>query len=130
MEGLALSQAFAYVMEQMRKQYLVAVDLEGIHGVVGEPYKKLTASADYFNAVKNATKETNAVVKGLFDGGAELVAVWDNHGNGKNLDFSKIDSRVIRVENPPMEKYERLSFAKHSFLTVYYISDIMRKKAR
>lgn len=101
---------------------MVAVDLEGIHGVVGEPYKKLTDSADYFAAVENAAKEINAVVKGLFDGGAELVAVWDNHGNGKNLDFSKIDNRVIRVENPPTEKYERLSFAKRiSFDGVLYI---------
>ncbi|MBR0188888.1 MAG: M55 family metallopeptidase [Clostridia bacterium] len=106
----------------MRKHYLVAVDLEGIHGVVGEPYKKLTDSADYSDAVENATKEINAVVKGLFDGGAKLVAVWDNHGNGKNLDFSKIDNRVIRVENPPTEKYERLSFAKQiSFDGVLYI---------
>lgn len=106
----------------MRKRFLIAVDLEGIHGIVGEPYKKLTDSADYSVAVENATKEINAVVKGLFDGGAEFVAVWDNHGNGKNLDFSEIDRRVIRVENPPMKKYERLSFAKNiSFDGVLYI---------
>ncbi len=98
----------------MGKQFLVAVDVEGVHGVVGEAYKSLhTGEPDYDKAVENAVKETNAVVKGLFDGGAELVAVWDNHWKGTNMDFSQLDSRVIRVENPPMPKYERLSFAKN-----------------
>lgn len=106
----------------MSKEYLLAVDLEGIHGIVGEPYKGLNDSKDYFLAVENATKEINAVVCGLFDGGAKTVAVWDNHGSGKNLDFSKLDSRVIRVENRPMERYERMSFAKnHTFNGVLYI---------
>ena len=106
----------------MKKEYLIAVDLEGIHGVVGEPYKGLNDSSDYALAVENATKEINAVARGLFDGGAKTVAVWDNHGSGKNLDFSKIDSRVVRVENPPMARYERMAFAKdYAFDGVLYI---------
>ena len=103
-------------------QYLISVDLEGIHGIVGEPYKGLNEAFDYELAIENATQEINAVVAGLFDGGADLVAVWDCHGSGVNLDFSKIDQRVIRVENPAMAKYERLSFAKKlSFDGILYI---------
>lgn len=107
----------------MKKEYLVAVDLEGVHGVLGRAYESLhTGEPDYEKAIENATEEVNVVVKALFDGGATLVAVWDNHGSGKNLDFSKLDSRVIRVENPPMSKYERMSFAKnYAFDGVLYI---------
>lgn len=105
------------------KEYLIAVDMEGIHGVVGVPYEGLHGGLDeYCKAVENATKEVNAVVKGLFDGGAELVAVWDNHGGGGNLDFSKIDPRVVKIERMPMAKYERMPFAKnYSFDGVLYL---------
>lgn len=97
----------------MAKQYLVAVDLEGIHGVVGVPYEGLyKGTKEYEKAVENAIKEVNAVVKGLFDGGAELVAVWDNHAGGGNLDFSQIDARAVKIEKNPMVKYERLKFAQ------------------
>ena len=97
----------------MKKEYLISVDLEGIHGIVGEAYDGLhTGVKDYDKAIENATKEINAVVKGLYDGGADRVAVWDSHWKGQNLDFSKIDSRVVRVENQPGVRYERLSFAK------------------
>lgn len=107
----------------MGKNFLVSVDLEGIHDIVGVPYESLhTGKPDYDKAVENAIKEVNAVVKGLFDGGASLVAVWDCHWLGKNIDFSYLDSRVIRVENLPQERYERLSFAKdYAFDGILYI---------
>lgn len=96
------------------KTYLLAVDLEGVHGVVGEPYKGLSEDVfDYHVAVENATKELNVAIKALFDCGAETVAVWDNHGSGKNLDFSKLDSRVVRVENTPQKRYKRMGFAEN-----------------
>ena len=78
--------------------YLVAVDLEGISGVVGTEYETLTHSSDYEVAKVNAIKEINAAVCGLFDGGAENVYVWDNHGGKKNLDDSLIDPRAQVVE--------------------------------
>ncbi len=79
-------------------RYLIAVDLEGIHGVLGEPYKTLTDARDYGLAAENAAKEINAAVRALFDEGAELVAVWDNHGGGGNVDFSKVDPRVVCID--------------------------------
>ncbi len=79
-------------------KYLIATDLEGIHGVFGDAYKTLTDSSDYGRAVEGAVLEINRAVSALFDEGAELVAVWDNHGAGKNIDFSKIDPRAVRID--------------------------------
>lgn len=98
----------------MGKSFLVVVDLEGIHGVVGAPYEHLLAGKpDYDKSIENAIKETNAVVKGLFDGGASFVAVWDCHWLGKNMDFKKIDSRAVRVQHTALQKYVRFSFTEN-----------------
>lgn len=101
-------------------EYLIAVDLEGIGGVVGEPYKTLTDAPDYKLATENAVLEINSAINALFDNGATRVAVWDNHGGGKNLDFSKIDSRAEKVD---WRKYPyRLDFAKdYNFAGIIYL---------
>ena len=79
-------------------EYLIACDLEGIHGVVGEPYKGLLRDLpDYQIAIRNAEKEINAAARALFDAGASKVALWDNHGGGHNIDEKNIDSRVTHV---------------------------------
>ena len=79
-------------------EVMIACDLEGIHGVVGEPYQTLTDSFDYGKAVEGAILEINMAAKALFDSGATKVIVWDNHGKGKNIDFAALDSRVIRAD--------------------------------
>jgi len=101
-------------------EYLIAVDLEGIGGVIGEPYKTLTESCDYEISTKNAVKEINSAAKALFDNGATRVAVWDNHGGKNNLDFSKIDKRVEKVD---WRAYTyRLDFAKdYDFKGIIYL---------
>lgn len=101
-------------------EYLIAVDLEGIGGVVGKAYETLNGSSDYEVAKENAVREINAAAKALFDSGATKVAVWDNHGSGKNLDFSKIDPRTVKVDNFS-HKY-RLDFAnEHNFKGIIYL---------
>lgn len=101
-------------------RYLIAVDLEGIHGVLGEPYKTLTDARDYGLAAENAAKEINAAVCALFDEGAELVAVWDNHGGGGNIDFSKVDGRVVKID-ASKDEY-RFDFAKeYGFDAIIFI---------
>ena len=48
-------------------EYLIAVDLEGIHGVVGEAFKGLSPDMDdYKVAVKNAYLEINTIANTLF----------------------------------------------------------------
>lgn len=90
--------------------YLIAVDMEGVHGVVGVPYMGLKNELDdYKIAVASATKEVNAVIKALYDAGADNVYVWDNHGNQDNLDFNLIDKRACKV-HPESNGRKRLDF--------------------
>jgi D-amino peptidase len=44
-------------------------------------------------AREQATRETDAAAKALFDAGAQRVVVWDNHGMGANLIFDRLDPR-------------------------------------
>ena len=101
-------------------EYLIAVDLEGIGGVVGTAYQTLNGSPDFEIAKENAIREINAAAKALFEMGATKVAVWDNHGGGGNLDFSKMDSRVVKVEKGANEY--RLDFSKnHNFKGIIFL---------
>lgn len=79
-------------------KFIIACDLEGIHGVVGEPMKTLTESVDYQTAIEGAILEIDTAAKALFDCGAAEVLVWDNHGANKNLDFSKFKQPITRVD--------------------------------
>ena len=102
-------------------KYLIALDLEGVGGVVGEAYTGLVKeSAGWYQARGQAVLEVNVVAKALFDEGAELVALWDNHGGGGNLDYSLLDGR-IEVIKPDVSQI-RQSFAKsYGFDAMYFI---------
>lgn len=79
-------------------KYLIALDLEGVGGVVGVPYSGLKKDSEaWYQARAQAVLEVNAVAKALFDTGASLVALWDNHGGGGNLDYSLLDERIELV---------------------------------
>ena len=103
-------------------EYLVVVDLEGVNNVVGDAYSGLGKNIpDYKIATEQAVLEINSAVKALFDGGATSVAVWDNHGGSKNIDFSKVDDRVIKYDQayPCINRYE---FCKnHNFIGAVFI---------
>jgi D-amino peptidase len=76
-------------------RFYVAVDLEGIAGVIGEYGKGLGGDTPgYTYARKQATREANSAVRALYDAGATEVWVWDNHGTGYNLDYDSLDERV------------------------------------
>ncbi|MBR1975148.1 MAG: M55 family metallopeptidase [Clostridia bacterium] len=104
-------------------EYLIAVDLEGVHGVVGEPMKglgKVSCAEEWSKAVESATVEINAAVRALYDSGATKVYVWDNHAGGGNLDPAKLDPRapILRVDN----SRPRMSFfAEHNFAGMLFI---------
>ena len=74
-------------------KFMIAVDCDGPACVVGEPGKALSDSRDMVFAREQATRETDAAARALFDAGAEQVVVWDNHGFGSNLVFDRLDSR-------------------------------------
>ena len=100
-------------------KYLITVDLEGIHGVLGEEYCALSEGPDYQDAIEGAILEINTVTRALFDCGAEKVAVWDCHGSGKNIDFSLLDERIVKVCH---DSRGRFGFAAdHGFDAVIYL---------
>ncbi len=74
-------------------KFIIAVDCEGPACVVGNYGKALSTSCDYPFAQKQATLETNAAARALFDSGADHVLVWDSHGQGINLLFDQLDPR-------------------------------------
>ena len=74
-------------------KFMIAVDCEGESCVVGNSGKALSDSTDFLFARREATIETNACVRALFDSGTQEVVVWDCHGQGINLLIDKLDSR-------------------------------------
>ena len=80
------------------KKYFITVDLEGVHGAVGEPYTGFIKSvSDYPKAIESVVLEINTAVSALFDGGADEVYVWDGHGGGNNFDPALIDPRAKQI---------------------------------
>lgn len=76
------------------KKYYVAVDLEGLACVVGEPGKGLGLDGKQYEfAAREGVQEANACARALFDSGADEVIIWDNHGSGLNMDYASLDSR-------------------------------------
>jgi len=91
----------------MYKHILIALDLEGVNNVVGEPYSGLSkATEQYEIAQKQAVLEVNAAADALFKAGAESVSLWDNHGGGKNISQDWIDPR-IKLLNPSLSRYRQ-----------------------
>ncbi|MBB5346974.1 M55 family metallopeptidase [Desulfoprunum benzoelyticum] len=74
-------------------KFMIAVDCDGPACVVGEPGHALSNSRDMVFAREQATRETDAAARALFDVGATQVVVWDNHGFGSNLVFDRLDHR-------------------------------------
>ena len=90
-------------------EYLIAVDLEGVNFVKGDAYVGLGKEvSDYKIAIEQAVLEINSAINALFDGGATKVVVWDNHGGGNNIDFSKIDARAEKqpIIAPCVNRFE------------------------
>ena len=80
----------------MYKHILIALDLEGVNNVVGEPYSGLSKSTEQYEiAQKQAVLEVNAAADALFAAGAESVTLWDNHGGGDNISEEWIDPWLL-----------------------------------
>ena len=75
---------------------LLYYDMEGISGV--NKYEQVGfGNPEYKTGRDNLTKDVNAVIDGLFAGGAGIVHVTDAHGSGNpdpDVDLEKLDSRA------------------------------------
>ena len=102
-------------------KYLIALDLEGVGGVVGVPYSGLKRESDgWYEAREQAILEVNTVARALFDTGAELVALWDNHGGGNNLDYPLLDKRIELI-TPDRTKIRQAFAENYGFDAMYYL---------
>ena len=103
----------------MHKRVLIALDLEGVNNVVGEPYSGLkVGTAEWEKARRQAAFEINEAADALFAAGARRVAVWDNHGGGPNLDPADIDTRVELLA--PDKALPRMYFADEFDCVCYF----------
>ena len=95
----------------MKKRILLALDLEGVNLVVGEPYMGLVKGCEEWETARaQAVKEINAAARALFSAGAETVALWDNHGGGHNIAPGLLDSRITLLD--PDMSLPRMYFAE------------------
>ncbi len=74
-------------------KFMVAVDLEGVACAYGPCEGNVEDSFNIEFVRKQATREADAAVRGLFECGAEEVIVWDNHGRGCSLNYDELDER-------------------------------------
>ena len=103
----------------MYKRVLIALDLEGVNNVVGEPYMGLHRDTpQWVVAREQAVLEVNAAAEALFDAGAEKVGLWDNHGGGNNVDPATLDSRITLLTVDPSSL--RMYFADGEYDCICY----------
>jgi D-amino peptidase len=94
----------------MYKKILIALDLEGVNNVKGVPYEALSKETDEWKiARRQGVLEVNAAAAALFGAGAEVVALWDNHGGGHNIEPADLDERIVLLD-PDLTK-PRMYFA-------------------
>ena len=83
----------------MTRIYIIT-DLEGISGVHDISQIMDSKSKGHFDACERLIADTNAAIRGAFDGGADEVYVTDGHGGGGNMEKakSKLDSRAKLIK--------------------------------
>ena len=74
----------------------ISADLEGINGVVS-PGDIIPGEPGYESSRVLMTEEINAVVEGLFQGGADEITVCDSHEIAQNIRYDLLDERVTLI---------------------------------
>ncbi len=77
----------------------VSADMEGIWGIVNG--EQVSPGGDYGAARSWMVSDVNAVVEGLFQGGATEVVVNDSHGSMRNIVASDLDRRASLITGTP-----------------------------
>ena len=98
----------------MRKRVLLALDLEGVNHVVGEPYLGLGKETEAWRmAVRQAKREIGVAAEALAAAGATVIDLWDNHGGGGNLSADDCQA-PLRLLFPDPHK-PRMAFAEGAY---------------
>jgi D-amino peptidase len=85
------------------KKVFVITDLEGVDGIFDFGLQCIPdKSPRYAESRQLLTREVNAAVQGLYEGGATSVVVYDGHASGHNLLPLDLDSRVKLLAGTPV----------------------------
>jgi D-amino peptidase len=95
---LATLSGWQSAFSQAPLKVLIAVDMEGITGVVSPGQFSASTGFEYERFRVFMTNEALAAVQGARDAGATEIVVVDSHGNGQNLLVERFspDTRIVR----------------------------------
>lgn len=100
---------------------LIAVDMEGISGVVH--WDQVNPNhAEYTRFRQIMTEEVNAAIDGALDGGATSVLVTDGHNDGRNILIEKlhVPARLNSGSPAPLSMVEGAQQAEVVFFIGYH----------
>lgn len=101
-------------------QVYVSIDMEGVAGIAtGNQVRR--GSDDYPAARLLMTKEANAAVAGVFEGGATRVVVNDAHGDMTNLLPEELDPRAELIIGSPKVEYSMMEGVSGDFGVALFI---------
>ncbi len=72
----------------------IHTDLEGAVNVSDITHIIPEGTEDYYSSCRELAADVNAVARGAFDAGADVVTVLDSHGSGKNITPDMLDGRI------------------------------------
>ncbi len=100
---------------------LIAVDMEGISGVVHGDHVK-PGHFEYARFREIMTEEVNAAIDGALDGGATSVVVTDGHGDGHNILIEKLHApaRLNSGSPAPLSMVEGVQRVEVVFFIGYH----------
>ena len=100
---------------------LIAVDMEGISGVVHWDHVK-PGHFEYDRFRQIMTEEVNAAIDGALDGGATSVIVTDGHNDGRNIFIEKLHApaRLNSGSPAPLSMVEGVQQAEVVFFIGYH----------
>ncbi len=100
---------------------LVSIDAEGLQGITFGT-QVLPGERDYQVGKEAMVKSTNAVIEGLYHGGASEVTAVDAHDGNRNLEASSIDrrARVILGWPKPLSMAQGVQDARAIVLLGYH----------
>lgn len=98
--ALVALAAFAAPLAAQRPKVYIAVDLEGIGGLV-DASQWNASGHDYATGRALAEAETNVAIEAAFRAGAAEVTVIDSHGGKTNLRPDRLDPRAVLITGGP-----------------------------
>jgi D-amino peptidase len=114
-----LTAAVPPLFAQQRVKVFIAVDMEGVTGVVG-PEQLGPTGFEYQRFREFMTAEALAAIEGAREAGATEILVADSHGNGQNLLIERFspDVRIVRSWPRPLGMMQGIdsSFAAAVFI--------------